>query len=316
VVKLLYFDPVFFDKIWGGSKINQLNCWNDTVSDHCGEVWLLSDVPGSETKIISSDIESFTLGKLIKEDSNNTYFSKKFTEKYPNQFPLLLKLIDAQDDLSIQVHPNDEIASRKHQTLGKSESWLILEKEDNAFIYLGWNTSMTPEMVEKASIEGNIDHFMNHHTVQDHEMYYIPAGLVHSIGRGVLLAEIQQSSDITYRLFDFNRKDNHGHLRDLHLQESIDALNYNQFFPEKELKTDCIDSPYFKYRQFLNQSKKTVSFDQGGFIIWVMNGKITTWIEGNSEIILKQQVVWVPYSWKNFNIEVESNSHWLIIDIP
>jgi len=307
----LKFEPIFLPKIWGGNRICNLSNWNAHVPIQCGEVWLVSDVHQQETKV--SGLNS-TLSDLIKSDTHHEYFSIQFKEKY-QQFPLLIKIIDAQEDLSIQVHPNDEIALRKHQSLGKSESWIILEHEENAALFLGWKREMTLEMIQNASINGSIADEINRVPVSKNEMFYIPAGLVHSIGKGIVLGEIQQSSDVTYRLFDFNRKDAEGNLRELHLDDSFDALTLDEYKPQINDK-DSIASEYFSYsRHQLNPNQNFQLLPNQ--LIWILEGDHASLSsqESNTQIN-KHEPVWIPNSFSNVILNSDQNITFLIIQIP
>lgn len=307
----LKFSPLFLPKIWGGNRISTLSNWNTQVPNQCGEVWLVSDVHQQETKV--SGLNS-TLSDLIKSDTHHEYFSIQFKEKY-QQFPLLIKIIDAQEDLSIQVHPNDEIALKKHQCLGKSESWIILEHEENATLFLGWKHEMSLETIQNASINGSIAEEINRVPVSKNEMFYIPAGLVHSIGKGIVLGEIQQSSDVTYRLFDFNRKDSIGNLRELHLEESLDALSLDEYQPQNN-KTDSIASEYFSYS--LHQLKSNLNFQLlPNQLIWLLEGELASLTSKESKTQLKKhEPVWVPNSFSNVILNSDQNITFLIIQIP
>jgi mannose-6-phosphate isomerase len=307
----LKFAPIFLPKIWGGNRIANLSNWNAIVPIQCGEVWLVSDVHQQETSICSLNC---TLRELIKSDTQHEYFSKQFKEKYL-QFPLLIKIIDAQEDLSIQVHPNDEIALRKHQSLGKSESWIILEHEENAALFLGWKREMTLETIQKASINGSIADEINRVPVSKNELFYIPAGLVHSIGKGIVLGEIQQSSDVTYRLFDFNRKDAEGNLRELHLDDSLDALTLDEYKPQINDK-DSIASEYFSYsRHKLNPNQNFQLLPNQ--LIWLLEGDYASLSsqESNTQIN-KHEPVWIPNSFSNVILNSDQNITFLIIQIP
>ena len=307
----LKFEPIFLPKIWGGNRIVNLSNWNANVPIQCGEVWLVSDVQQHETSVCGLNC---TLSELIKSDILHEYFSEHFKEKY-QQFPLLIKIIDAQEDLSIQVHPNDEIALKKHQSLGKSESWIILEHEENAALFLGWKREMSLETIQNASINGSIADEINRVPVSKNEMFYIPAGLVHSIGKGIVLAEIQQSSDVTYRLFDFNRKDAEGNLRELHLDDSLDALSLNKYKPKINV-TDSISSEYFSFsRHHLNPNQNFQLLPNQ--LIWLLEGDLACLSSHESNIqIKKHEPVWIPNSFSNVILNSDQNITFLIIQIP
>jgi len=309
--EFLRFEPLFLSKIWGGENISKMKNWEQTLPSNCGEVWLVSDVKNQETIILG---KNFTLNQLIKWDENNNYFSPDFREKY-QQFPLLIKIIDAQEDLSIQVHPNDELALAKHGCLGKTESWVIFQHEPEASLFLGWKKEMNSEKVRKASLEGWIDQEINQIKVQKNDLFFIPAGLVHSIGKGIVLGEIQQTSDVTYRLFDFNRKDEKGQLRELHLEDSLEAMSFDQYSETRNSGKEIV-SNYFSYSIFqLNENEE---FEvENHQLIWVIEGEnLHAKFETNTIRLEIHEPVWIPHSFKNVKLKSENPVTFLLIKIP
>lgn len=309
--KFLRFQPIFLPKIWGGNHIEKLKSWDEEVPQNCGEVWLVSDVFSHETYEKGSNQ---TLSQLIDLDVNHAYFSPSFRKKY-QKFPLLIKIIDAEEDLSIQVHPNDEIAQKKHGCLGKTESWIILDHEKDAFLYLGWKKEMTRQEIQTASQGGWIDSEINQIQVQKNDLFFIPAGLVHSIGKGIVLGEIQQSSDVTYRLFDFNRKDAQGNLRDLHLEESLEAVSLDSYTTVKN-NCDSIESQYFSYSLHKLNDNETMEISNNQ-LFWLIEGdEVEICSNEITERVTKHEPVWLPNSFEHVRVKCNGIAHFLTIQIP
>ena len=192
---------------------------------NCGETWELSGVEGNVSVVSEGELEGTSLNDLINIFASELV-GKKVFELHEGEFPLLIKFIDANDDLSIQVHPDDRLASARHNSFGKTEMWYIMDAEPGAFLYNGFSRVLTPSEYQASIVNNTIVTSLNKEVVSRGDVYFIPAGRVHSIGKGILLAEIQQTSDITYRIYDFDRVDNEGNSRELHTEESLDAIDY------------------------------------------------------------------------------------------
>jgi len=221
----LKFIPILKDKIWGGEKIAQLQI-SDTATEKTGEAWILSGVENNETIVANGFLAENSINELIEIYMAELIGEKNF-ETFGTEFPLLYKVIDANDDLSIQVHPNDEIALERHDCSGKSEMWYIMNAEKNAKIIMGFNQDMNQPKFLKALENKAVLDILAEQNVRIGDAYYIPSGCIHSIRKGVLLAEIQQTSDITYRVWDWNRTDEQGNQRKLHVEEALETLDYN-----------------------------------------------------------------------------------------
>lgn len=220
----LKFHPYLKTVIWGGDKI----CEYKGIAQpepSIGESWEVSAVPGHESVVADGPYEGCSLTDLI-ETFGESLLGGAVSARYGGKFPLLIKLIDANDDLSVQVHPDDALAMERHGSLGKSEMWYIIRPEKGARIYAGFNTRLTPEDYERRVEEGTFAETLAVHDSNPGDVFYLPAGRVHAIGAGNLLAEIQESSDITYRIFDYNRRDKEGNLRELHTGQAKDAIDY------------------------------------------------------------------------------------------
>ena len=221
----LKFTPILKDKIWGGSKIATMQL-SDEASEKTGEAWILSGMEDDETLVANGFLAENTINELLEIYMEELVGEKNY-ETFGNEFPLLYKVIDANDDLSIQVHPDDELSRERYGHNGKSEMWYIINAEKDAEIILGFNQEMNqPKFLKHIENTTVLDILAKQH-VQAGDAYYIPSGCIHTIRKGVLLAEIQQTSDITYRVWDWNRTDENGDSRELHVEEALEAINYN-----------------------------------------------------------------------------------------
>ncbi|MCR4829350.1 MAG: class I mannose-6-phosphate isomerase [Bacteroidales bacterium] len=220
----LKFLPLFKNKVWGGNKIKTLG-FDYAPLPNCGEMWVLSAVKDNESVITNGFLADNTLndaleiymGELIGEE-NYRHFG--------NDFPLLIKIIDANDKLSIQVHPDNKLARERGMENGKTEMWYIMEAEQGAEIVDGFEQRTTAEAYQKSLKQGTLEQTLHVEHPQAGDVFFIPAGRVHALGKGLLLAEIQQSSDTTYRIYDYNRPDANGKLRELHTAEALAAIDF------------------------------------------------------------------------------------------
>ena len=220
----LKFEPILLPKIWGGQRLKTLYKGTEKY-ENIGESWLVSGIEGKESVVMEGFFAENTLPELVEVYLNDLVGNKVY-DRYGENFPLLVKIIDSADDLSIQVHPNDETAQKHHNCSGKNEMWYFLDCEEDAFIYAGFNKKITKKEYLKAVKNNNLEKYLNKIFVKKGGVVSIPAGCVHSIGRGCTILEIQQSSDITYRIYDYNRKDDKGNTRELHTEQALDAIDF------------------------------------------------------------------------------------------
>lgn len=249
----LLFEPNLHSVVWGGHRLRPYKGLEPT-DEPIGESWEVSAVPTSTSIISNGEYQGRDLVSLIKEYPD-AILGKAVNEKYRGKLPLLVKFIDANRDLSIQVHPNDEMAQREHCKMGKSEMWYIIKAEEGAHLYAGFKQEITPEEYQHRINDGTITEVLADHKVKDGDVFYLPAGRVHAICGGIMLAEVQQSSDVTYRIYDYNRPDMDGNPRELHTELAAKALDYHV---EKNYRTEynddtnkaiqIIDSPCFDVR--------------------------------------------------------------------
>ena len=247
----LKFTPVFKYRLWGGDKLKSV--LNKEYSEkNIGESWEISDVENDETVVA----EGFFKGKSLKyltETYKGAFLGVSVYEQFGNDFPLLIKFIDAKTPLSIQVHPGNEIAKKRHNSFGKNEMWYVMEADKDAELIVGFDEILEKKDYNTSVSDGAILELMHHENVVEGDTFYIPTGRVHAIGAGVLLAEIQQTSDITYRIFDYNRVDaKTGALRDLHNDLALDVIDFechDAYKTNYETKTNAsnklVHSPYF-----------------------------------------------------------------------
>jgi mannose-6-phosphate isomerase len=247
----LKFKPIFKDKIWGGRKIETALNQSFAPLPNCGEMWVLSGVDGNQTVVENGYLEGNELNELVEVYMGDLVGDKVY-QKFGNEFPILIKFIDANDWLSIQVHPDDKLAWKRHQSLGKSEMWYILDADENSELIAGFRTKVDKQGYQKHLENKTLKSIMNFEKVTKGDVFYIPAGRVHALGPGILLAEIQQTSDLTYRIYDWDRIDSAGMLRELHTELALDAIDFNIYNDYKTHYNDklngtvkLIESPYF-----------------------------------------------------------------------
>jgi len=226
------FSPIYKEKIWGGSRLKTiLN--KKITSDKIGESWEISAVQDNISLVENGFLEGNTLEEIISIYMGELV-GEKIYEKFGIEFPLLFKFIDANDKLSIQVHPDNDLAKQRHQAYGKTEMWYVINAENDAEIIVGFNKEIDKYQYTKAVKENTLIKLLNKEKVKKSDAFYIPSGRVHAIGKGVLLAEIQQTSDITYRIYDWDRKDANGQERELHTEWALDAIDY-KFYKEYKI---------------------------------------------------------------------------------
>ena len=235
----LKFKPILKSTIWGGEKIipfKHLDCQQAQV----GESWEISDVPGDESVVANGADAGKNLTQLVDEYKAALVGENNY-KRFNGKFPLLIKFIDAQQDLSIQVHPNDELAMKRHNSMGKTEMWYVIGNDGGkAHLRSGLSKQITPEEYAQMIADNTICDALADYAVQPGDVFFLPAGRIHSIGAGCFIAEIQQTSNITYRIYDFNRKDKNGNTRELHTELSKDAIDYTV-----SEEVELVSCPYF-----------------------------------------------------------------------
>ena len=298
----LKFTPISKYRLWGGNKLNTfLN--KGFTGDNNGESWEISDVKGDETKVANGEFSGKTLKELSKQFKgkllgNNVY------ETFGTEFPLLIKFIDAKTPLSIQVHPHDHIAKERHNSFGKNEMWYIMDADDNAEIIVGFNKQLDKKTYSEYLENNNVLEVLNSVKTKAGDAFNIPTGRVHAIGAGVLLAEIQQTSDITYRIYDYDRVDKTtGEKRELHNDLALDVLDFevqDDYITtyEKLLNTfnKLIHTPYFKSNVLF--ITKTLNKDYSAldsFVIYICTkGNVEVAVADEQYSITQGETILIP----------------------
>lgn len=307
------FMPYLKSVIWGGTKICDYQGIPSDKKD-IGESWEISAVPGHVSEVESGDYKGMTLDELI-DKFGSQLLGEKVYKKYNGRFPLLFKLIDANDNLSVQVHPDDKLAMKRHHSLGKTEMWYIISTDKDAKIYAGLNRHLTPEEYEKKVEDGTFTDVIATHDSYPGDVFFLPAGRVHAIGAGNLLAEIQESSDITYRIFDYNRKDANGNTRELHTELAKDAIDYTVYDNYKTPVTDnheLISCDYFKVYRYAIDGKQTLAFSPDSFtVIMCLEGELKMEYPGGEIIVTAAHTVLLPAALTS--IAVSGNATFLTV---
>lgn len=282
-MKILRFQPIMKQTLWGGKRIatfKQFDCTNSNI----GESWELSGVAGNETTCVTMGGKS--LNTLVAEYKDRLVGKANY-ERFGNEFPLLIKFIDAHQDLSIQVHPDDATALRQGKTRGKTEMWYLMYSDAGAKLYSGLKQQITLEQYKTMVEEGSICDALAQYSVKEDDVFFLPAGRIHSIGSGCFLVEIQQTSDVTYRIYDFKRKDKDGNYRQLHTDEAAEAIDFTVYDDYRTLYTPCknravelVNCPYFTTNVYdINRPTPIETAKHDTFIILIVvkgEGTITT----------------------------------------
>lgn len=247
----LKFKPILFDKIWGGHKLHTLLNKPKGKLPNIGESWELSGVEGQVSLVENGFLRGNDLNELI-EVYMGDLVGEHIYSRFGNEFPLLIKFIDAREALSIQVHPGDELAASRHNSFGKTEMWYVMQADKGSYLISGFKEEVSPDVYVKAVQDKTLESLLAKHPVKPGDVFFMPSGRVHAIGAGIVLTEIQQTSDVTYRIYDFDRRDHQGNARELHTELAMDAIDFK--IPES-YKTNytikhnqvnpVIQSPYF-----------------------------------------------------------------------
>ncbi|MBR5725204.1 MAG: class I mannose-6-phosphate isomerase [Muribaculaceae bacterium] len=293
-MQIYKFNSILKPVLWGGDKLVAFKGL-PACDEPIGESWELSAMPGRESVVADGADKGLTLTELVRRHGADLVGEDVY-RRYGDQFPLLIKLIDARRDLSIQVHPGDEQAMRLHGCKGKTEMWYILDADEGATITTGFRQSLSPEQFVRHLEEGTILDIVN--TVSSHpgDVFYIPSGQIHSIGAGNLLVEVQQTCDITYRVFDYNRRDADGNLRELHTEPAREALDYAAFAGLVSAAVDekggaCLLScPFFEVSRIEVEDSLALEMPMGHSFVAVMciEGAATLQMDGASTVALSR----------------------------
>ncbi|TCN56433.1 class I mannose-6-phosphate isomerase [Flavobacterium circumlabens] len=295
----LQFDPILKERIWGGEKLKTiLN--KPIVSKITGESWELSTVEGDVSVVADGSLKGKSLMDLIDEMPEEILGTKVY-QRFGKQFPLLFKYLDAREDLSIQVHPNDKLAKERHNSFGKTEMWYVTQADADARIIVGFKEDSSKEEYLKHLNDKTLVSILDDVKAKPGDVFFLETGTVHAIGAGLVVAEIQQTSDITYRLYDFDRKDAQGNTRELHVDLALDAINYNKVETQKKYETKTnvsntiVDCPYFTTNFIPLEDKVTVSKTGETFTVYMcIEGSFEIEYDGFKQSYKKGDTVLVP----------------------
>ena len=309
----LKFKPIFKDKIWGGRKIKDELGLDYGKLPNCGEVWLLSGLWDEQSEIANGDFEGDEINDLVETFMGDLVGEAVF-DKYGEQFPLLLKIIDANDWLSVQVHPDDELAEKRGLGNGKTEMWYVMQADKDAELVMGFNQELTRMDYVNVLRDNRLQSVLNHEAVEAGDVFFIPAGRVHALGPGIMVAEIQQTSDTTYRIYDWDRINEAGMSRELHIPQSVEAIdgsvpdNYKIQVPDVMNRTvPVVDSQYFvtNLLQLQGEMEKDYS-NLDSFVIFIaLEGNFALKWENGSVFVNAGECVLVPNLIKKVTIRAE-----------
>ena len=303
----LKFKPILKDKIWGGPKLRDV--LGKKASDKAGESWEISGVEGDISIVENGFLAGNSLLELT-EIYMGDLLGDSIYDRFGVEFPLLIKFIDAADFLSVQVHPDDAMALERHNSYGKTEMWYIVES-DRGELITGFNRKLDREEYLKHFKEGRLKEILNHEAVAPGDIYFMPAGRIHAIGSGVLLAEIQQTSDVTYRIYDWDRTDDQGKARDLHTDLALDAIDFSfhpsyktEYRPLENSTVTAVDSPFFTTGVIKLDQPVEKDFNLiDSFVIYLcMEGAAGITYQGGVELIKKGETILIPAEIKNLAI--------------
>jgi mannose-6-phosphate isomerase len=304
------FEPLLKQTLWGGSKIIPFKHL-DAQLENVGESWEISGVSGNETIVANGQYKGMSLNQLVRELKGSLVGEENY-QRFGDEFPLLIKFIDACQDLSIQVHPTDEIAHRQGKSRGKTEMWYTLESAPGAQLYNGLKQQITPEQYKEMVADDTITDALACYEVKEGDVFFIPAGRIHAIGAGCFVAEIQQTSDVTYRIYDFKRKDKNGNYRELHTQLASESIDYTvldnyrtDYEPVKNEGTQVVTCPYFTTAVYDLDEPMTLDYSElDSFVILIAvkgGGQLIS--EGEEMSFQMGDTVLLPATTKEVKVE-------------
>ncbi len=311
------FKPLLMQSLWGGEKIIPFKHLDSDLTN-VGESWEISGVKNNETVVDGGEYDGTPLNVLVERLGSKLVGQDNY-ERFGNEFPLLIKFIDARDDLSIQVHPTDEIALRQGRRRGKTEMWYLMSSDKGAKLYSGLKKKITPEEYAVMVENDTICDALAQYEVKEDDVFFLPAGRIHAIGAGCFLAEIQQTSDVTWRIYDFKRKDKDGNYRELHTKQAAEAINYNvekdyrtNYLPEKNQGVNLVSCPYFNTAVYDLNEPMTIDYSElDSFVILIgLSGEGTvTDAKGNTTSLKAGETILLPAT--NAQVKVEGTVKFL-----
>lgn len=310
-MKPLRFKPLLKQTLWGGNKIISFKHLHDNL-ENVGESWEISGVPGNETIVSEGEYAGQPLSAVVADMKQKLVGAANY-QRFGNEFPLLIKFIDAARPLSIQVHPTDEIAHKQGKERGKTEMWYVMDSDLDASMLVGLKKKITPEEYKEMVANDTIVDAIDHYDVKEGDCFFLPAGRIHAIGTGCFLAEIQQTSDVTYRIYDFKRKDKNGNYRELHTKQAAECINYNvednyrtNYLPTKNMGVSLVKCPYFCTAVYDLDEPMTIDYSElDSFVILIgLKGEATiTDNEGNVTSLKAGESILVPATTKELKVD-------------
>lgn len=305
------FNPLLKSTIWGGDKIIPFKKL-DSKQENVGESWEISGVPDNETIVSDGPFKGRKLNDMVATLKDKLVGAANY-KRFGDEFPLLIKFIDARQDLSIQVHPTDEIAKKQGKERGKTEMWYIMNSDEGAKLFSGLKTQITPEQYKEMVENDTICDALAQYTVKEGDCFFLPAGRIHAIGTGCFLAEIQQTSDVTYRIYDYGRKDKDGNCRQLHTREAAECINYNveknyrtEYLPKKNEGVNLVNCPYFNTAVYDLDEPMTLDYSElDSFVILIGmkgEGRITD-NEDNETSLKAGETILIPATTQSLKVE-------------
>lgn len=304
----LKFQPILKDKIWGGQKLQQL-LNKPTTSTEAGESWEISDVEGDTSVVANGPLKGSSLKALLESYTSDLLGEKNFRQ-FGTKFPLLIKFIDAKQDLSVQLHPNDQLAKERHNSFGKTEMWYVVQADPDSNLIVGFNQDMTQELYLKHLEAKTLQSILNFDAVKPGDTYFIEVGRIHAIGAGVLLAEIQQTSDITYRVYDWDRVDSEGKERELHNDIALEAFDFEmpdnfrvKYSLDSNTSTELVSCPYFTTNVLEVNAPLIKENNHDSFMIYMcVEGAASLEVDGAVTEFSMGETVLVPACIQKFSI--------------
>ena len=308
----LKFEPILKQTLWGGDKIIPFKHLNSDLKG-VGESWEISGVEDNESVVANGPDKGLTLADMVRKYREELVGEANYA-RFGNKFPLLIKFIDAKQDLSIQVHPADDLAKKRHNSMGKTEMWYVVDADKGAKLRSGFSEQITPKEYKERVLNNTITDVLQEYEIKPGDVFFLPAGRIHSIGAGCFIAEIQQTSNVTYRIYDFNRKDKNGNTRELHTELSKDAIDYTveedyrtDYTPEQNKPVELVTCPYFTTSVYDLTENMTMDYSElDSFVIYIcMEGSCTvTDNESNSLEVQAGESILFPAATKEVNVAV------------
>ena len=310
-MELFKFEPLLKQTIWGGNKIVAFKHIQSDM-ENVGESWEVSGVPGDESVVANGECKGKTLNEVLAEMKQKLVGEENY-KRFGDRFPLLIKFIDARQDLSIQVHPDDETAHRQGKAMGKTEMWYVMDSDEDASLKVGLKKKITPEEYARMVEDDTICDALGNYKVKSGDCFFIPAGRIHAICSGSFIAEIQQTSDVTYRIYDYKRKDKNGNYRQLHTKEAAEAIDYTvlddyrtEYTPVKNEATQLVSCPLFTTAVYDLTEPMTLDYSElDSFVILIAlkgEGSILT-SSGNSYSFREGESILLPATTEMVKVE-------------